>query len=49
MHKALLVDHSRLQQLHNLLTKDYDQAKKETMELKLKVQNIPKVGLDLIT
>ncbi|CAA16402.2 Girdin homolog [Caenorhabditis elegans] len=42
MHKTLLVDHSRLQQLHNLLTRDYDEAKKESMELRQKVQNIPR-------
>lgn len=44
MHKTLLVDHSRLQQLHNLLTRDYDEAKKESMELRQKVQNIPRVS-----
>ncbi|EGT41617.1 hypothetical protein CAEBREN_25494 [Caenorhabditis brenneri] len=42
MHKTLLVDHSRLQQLHNLLTRDYDEAKKESQELRQKVQNIPR-------
>ena len=39
MHQALLTDHDRLQKLHDLLTQDYEQAKQDNQEMKLKLRN----------
>ncbi|CAB3399123.1 unnamed protein product [Caenorhabditis bovis] len=38
MHKALLSDHSRLQQLHNLLSRDYEDTKNESSEMRAKLR-----------
>ncbi|CAD6194983.1 unnamed protein product [Caenorhabditis auriculariae] len=38
MHQALLADHDRLQNLHDLLTHDYENAKRENVDMKTKLR-----------
>ncbi|VDL86662.1 unnamed protein product [Nippostrongylus brasiliensis] len=47
MHQALLTDHDRLQNLHDLLTQDYERARVENadMKSKLKSQRVSSVFL----
>lgn len=39
MHNALLMDHDRLQTLHDMLSADYDRAKYDNTLLNIKLKN----------